>query len=110
MIWNGKETGKWQIPNLNEEEYKKSFDKLVALGFVFIDDRIKSADEIFARFEFTYPYIVIGHPGYGGGYGGDFEYSKCKMKLTGISRPNETYTTISVDDWIANCWPAYDAA
>lgn len=107
MIWNGKETGKWQIPNDNHKEYRISFDKLRALGFVFADGRIKFADEIFLRFEFRYPLIVIGYNGYG--FDGHIT-NPCKMMLNGFHVPQENYTTISIDDWIANCWPAYDAA
>lgn len=106
MMWNGKETGKWQILHDTKEQYKTSFVKLSALGFVFTDERIKSFDELFHRFGFSYPQIVIGYNGYGEGYA----TCPCKMMLTGFRACQVDYITISVDDWIANHWPAYDAA
>jgi hypothetical protein len=110
MIWNGRETGKWQILHNTKEQYKESFLKLAALGFVFTDDRIKSIDELFHRYDFEFPIIVIGYSGYGDTPTG---YRRaCKMTLTGFRyrQENEGYDVISVDDWIAKFWPAYDAA
>ena len=111
MIWNGKETGKWQILHNTKEQYKESFLKLVALGFVFTDDRIKSIDELFHKYDFQYPIIVIGYTGYGNNQGGA-GLRACKMTLTGFHHRQDYdgYDVISIDDWIANHWPAYDAA
>ena len=108
MIWNGKETGKWQILHDTKEQYKETFVKLSDLGFVFTDERIKSFDELFRRYEFNYPHIVIGYSGYGDSQ----SYKSCKMMLTGFRtrHENDGYEVIPVDDWIAKCWPAYDAA
>ena len=106
MIWNGKETSKWQIPHTTKEEYRRTFEKLVALGFVFLDDRIKSVDEVFRRFGFYYSNLVIGYHG----YSNIRSKAACKMTLTGFNNPREDYVTISVDDWISNHWKEYDAA
>jgi hypothetical protein len=107
MIWNGKEIGRWQIPHKTREQYRESFDKLRALGFVFTDDRIKSFEEISQRYDFQYPIIVIGYASYGDRLDGQ---RACKMTLTGFRTPQEDYEVISTDDWIAKHWPAYDAA
>lgn len=111
MIWNGKETGKWQILHDTKEQYKESFVKLIDLRFVFTDERIKSFDEFFCRYKFSHPHIVIGYGGYGDTpFLGELCACKCKMTLTGFRTSQVDYITISVDDWIANHWPAYDAA
>lgn len=106
MIWNGKETGGWQIPTVSMENYREVFSKLRKLGFVFTEDRIEDADTIFHRYGYDYPYIVIGHRC----HGEQNSHKPCKMTLTGFKSAQLDFITMPVDDWIANCWPAYDAA
>jgi hypothetical protein len=101
MFWNGKETGKWQIHAQTVEQFREIIGKLLKLGFVYTNNRLNTVDKILEMNRLRFPYISIG----------DGCCSECKMTLNGYTSYSPAlFILINIDDWIANCWPAYDAA
>ena len=101
MIWNNKETGKWQIHAQTKEQFREIIGKLLKLGFVYTNGRVNTIGGIIEMNGLKYPYISIG----------DGCCPECKMTLNGYKTHIPTlFTLINIDDWIAKCWPAYDAA
>ena len=100
-MWNGKEIGQWQIHAQNKKQFREIVEKLLKLGFVYTNSRINTVDGVLKMNALKFPYITIG----------DGCCSTCKMTLNGYKIAITEFTQItSIDDWIANYWPAYDAA
>jgi hypothetical protein len=97
MKLNGKDIGQWQIVTTSTEHFEEVFNKLRELGFVYGSDRLKSIKEIARNYGY-YATIVIGND------------THCKALLHGRDLPRNNTPIITLDDFIANYYPAYWAA
>ena len=97
MKLNGKDIGQWQIVTTSRDEFHEVFNKLKALGFVYVSERLKTNKEIMLHYGW-YATIIIGND------------EHCKMTLHGRNNPRENIPEVTIEEFLTTHFPAYWAA
>jgi hypothetical protein len=97
MKLNGRDIGSWQVVTKTLEEFNETFNKLKELGFVYASERLKTCEEINRNYGW-YATIIIGND------------SICKAVLHGRNFPRTNIPVVTIEDFIANYYPAFWAA
>jgi hypothetical protein len=95
MIYNGKDIGNYFIKTSSRSEFIEVLGKLLAIGFVYSSQRLKTVQDVLNTWGCCYCVIEIGTD------------SKCKMMLHGNAYTNSSRKYIDVDTFLVKYFKAY---